>query len=337
MAAKPLVSIITPCYNGETFLDRYFTSILNQTYPNIELIFVNDGSTDKTKEIALSYKEKIENKGYSFHYIYQENAGPAVAINTGLKVFTGDYLTWPDSDDWMTNDCVEKKVNYLEQHYELGLVTCLCAFVDEKNLQKVIYAETFPNIRSRNVFEDILMLKLHVACGSYMLRSSMFLDVNPQRKIYETRRGQNWQMLLPISCKYDCGFLPEILYYIVVRNNSLSHHDNDYDSKIKNTFLYEDILINVVKSISDLNDNQKANYLSMVKNKYCKVRFELACLHKNRDDIEKYYETLHEDNLVDKKIRIKHVRAKSKFIDFVFKIAYLPIRISKKIIGLIKK
>ena len=51
---KPLVSIITPCYNGEAFLKRYFESILNQTYPNLELIFINDGSTDRTEEIALS-------------------------------------------------------------------------------------------------------------------------------------------------------------------------------------------------------------------------------------------------------------------------------------------
>ena len=58
----PLVSVITPCYNGEKYLDRYFKSILDQTYPNIELIFVNDGSNDKTEEIALSYKNKLEEK-----------------------------------------------------------------------------------------------------------------------------------------------------------------------------------------------------------------------------------------------------------------------------------
>ena len=60
---KPLVSIITPCYNGEAFLKRYFESILNQTYPNLELIFINDGSTDRTEEIALSYRERLEKRG----------------------------------------------------------------------------------------------------------------------------------------------------------------------------------------------------------------------------------------------------------------------------------
>lgn len=67
---KPLVSIITPCYNGEAFLKRYFESILNQTYPNLELIFINDGSTDRTEEIALSYRERLEKRGIT--YIYEK-------------------------------------------------------------------------------------------------------------------------------------------------------------------------------------------------------------------------------------------------------------------------
>lgn len=60
---KPLVSIITPCYNGEQYIDAYFQSILAQTYTRLELIFVNDGSTDKTEEVALSYREQLEQKG----------------------------------------------------------------------------------------------------------------------------------------------------------------------------------------------------------------------------------------------------------------------------------
>ena len=100
---KPLVSIITPCYNGEAFLKRYFESILNQTYPNLELIFINDGSTYRTEEIALSYRERLEKRGITYIYEKQENAGQAAALNRGLKLFTGEYLTWPDSDDEMVS------------------------------------------------------------------------------------------------------------------------------------------------------------------------------------------------------------------------------------------
>ena len=58
MSINSLVSIITPCYNGEDYLPQFFESVLNQTYPNIELIFINDGSTDNTEKVALSYRDR---------------------------------------------------------------------------------------------------------------------------------------------------------------------------------------------------------------------------------------------------------------------------------------
>ena len=67
---NPLVSIITPCYNGENYLERYLDSVLEQTYDNIELILVNDGSNDKTSEIANRYKSKFADNGYVYIYIY---------------------------------------------------------------------------------------------------------------------------------------------------------------------------------------------------------------------------------------------------------------------------
>ena len=72
---QPLVSIITPCYNGEPYLDQYFDSILKQTYQHLELIFVDDGSTDRTSEIAENYREKLEDRGIRYILLKQENRG----------------------------------------------------------------------------------------------------------------------------------------------------------------------------------------------------------------------------------------------------------------------
>ena len=91
---KPVVSIITPCYNGEKYIKRYMNSILEQTYPYLELIFINDGSNDCTEEIVLSYEEKLQNKGIKFVYLKQKNKGQAAALNSGLKKFNGEYVTW---------------------------------------------------------------------------------------------------------------------------------------------------------------------------------------------------------------------------------------------------
>ena len=71
----PLVSLITPGWNGVSFVGRLLDSILNQTYPNMEYIYIDDGSTDGTKDVVLSYKEKFQKAGISFEYVYKENGG----------------------------------------------------------------------------------------------------------------------------------------------------------------------------------------------------------------------------------------------------------------------
>ena len=84
---KSLVSIVTPCYNGELYLDRFFQSVLNQTYPALELVFVNDGSTDGTEAVVDRYRPLFQKRGIRFIYEYQENQGQAAALNRGLKLF----------------------------------------------------------------------------------------------------------------------------------------------------------------------------------------------------------------------------------------------------------
>ena len=103
---NPLVSIITPCYNGENVMHRLLDSILSQTYSNIEFILINDGSTDHSEEIWYQYEKKFNEKGIKTIYIHQRNQGLGAAINAGLKVFTGDYLCWPDIDDYFEREVI---------------------------------------------------------------------------------------------------------------------------------------------------------------------------------------------------------------------------------------
>lgn len=78
---EPLVSIITPSYNSEKYLDAFFISILEQDYEKYEMIFINDGSTDRTENIVYKYKEKFEERNIRFVYLKQENGGQAKAMN----------------------------------------------------------------------------------------------------------------------------------------------------------------------------------------------------------------------------------------------------------------
>ena len=218
---NPLISIITPCYNGEKILERFLESVLKQTYDNIELILVNDGSTDKTDNIANKYKGKFNEKGYAYIYIYAYNGGVAAATNKGLAVLKGKYFMLADSDDILEPDCVLKKVEYLEKKPEIALVAGKAKRVNENNINQII---GYLYNKSQNWCEDIVF-KDGVVCngGIYMLRTEKFLKIYPQRHIFESRAGQNYQILIPMTYYFKYGTIDDIVYTYVVRQNSLSH------------------------------------------------------------------------------------------------------------------
>lgn len=107
----PKVSIIIPVYNGSNFLHEAINSALAQTYQNLEVIVVNDGSNDagETERIALSYGERIR-------YLHKQNGGVATALNLGIEQMTGEYFSWLSHDDMYTPDKIAKQIQKLQQH-----------------------------------------------------------------------------------------------------------------------------------------------------------------------------------------------------------------------------
>ena len=103
---KPLVSIVTPCFNGERYVARFLDSILRQTYPKLELIFVNDASTDKTLE-KLAIWEKQYPDAITVITL-TENSKQGAARNVGMQYATGKYLGFVDSDDYVELSMFEK-------------------------------------------------------------------------------------------------------------------------------------------------------------------------------------------------------------------------------------
>jgi len=111
---RPLVSCVIPVYNGERYLAEAIASVLAQTYRPIELIVVDDGSTDGSAEVARSYDE--------VRYIYQPNRGVAVARNVGVEAARGDFIAFLDQDDvWMPNK-LDVQVGYLIERPNIGYV-----------------------------------------------------------------------------------------------------------------------------------------------------------------------------------------------------------------------
>jgi len=110
----PLISVIIPVYNGEKYLSRSLQSVFSQDYTHVEVIVVNDGSTDDSPDICKSFPET--------HYISQPNQGVAVARNRGIESSTGDYIAFLDQDDCWVPNKLTQQINYLEEHPEMDFV-----------------------------------------------------------------------------------------------------------------------------------------------------------------------------------------------------------------------
>jgi len=100
---QPLLSVIIPVYNAEKFLTRCISSVANQTYRNLEIILVDDGSTDNSADMCDIWK-KSDSRVHVYH---QKNAGPGVARNTGIELSRGGWITFVDSDDWVESGMYE--------------------------------------------------------------------------------------------------------------------------------------------------------------------------------------------------------------------------------------
>lgn len=118
---QPLISIVIPVYNGANYMREAIDSALVQTYTNIEIIVVNDGSKDdgETERIALSYGDKIR-------YFYKENGGVSTALNLGIKNMKGEYFSWLSHDDKYTEDKIERQIEALS-HFHGDNLVALCA------------------------------------------------------------------------------------------------------------------------------------------------------------------------------------------------------------------
>ncbi|MEX2336156.1 MAG: glycosyltransferase family 2 protein [Fulvivirga sp.] len=102
----PLISVIIPCYNHELYLGQAIESALSQTFPNVEIIIVDDGSSDDSAKIAKSYHQVI--------YFFQENQGSSAARNTGIILSQGDYIVFLDADDYLLPEALQINYQYLK-------------------------------------------------------------------------------------------------------------------------------------------------------------------------------------------------------------------------------
>lgn len=180
-----LVSIVVPVYNAEKYLDKCIASILNQTYENIEIILVNDGSNDKSSEILDSWKEK-DNRIVVKH---KENGGVSTARNLGIHLANGKWIMFVDPDDYLDSYIIEILVRDSE---DCDMVSCGCIVNGVDNVKEYSFFESDKDFVTEN---EKRFLLYNLVCPTYFRNDGIKIDFGvPWAKIYNREIINNFEL-----------------------------------------------------------------------------------------------------------------------------------------------
>lgn len=287
---KGLVSIITPCYNTASFVHRLLDSILEQDYPAIEMIAVDDGSTDNTISVLDSYRPRFELRGIPFTILRQENSGQSVAINNALKLVQGEFLLWPDSDDFYNRaDAVSLITKTFRQlPPDFGMVKMLPKYVNAE--LRDINGKYFIDENVRQFEQALFDEGFYWPPGFYALSVQAFDAVNPKREIYtEKRAGQNWQMVLPVLYSYKCYTLKENAFSVLLRNNSHSRPtDHSILPRLERIEVYERTILHTLDRIREMPEAEKEDYKKAIRLKYARQKLYVSSFFADKERARTY-------------------------------------------------
>lgn len=203
---NPIVSVIALCYNHEKFVEECLQSVVNQTYSNIELIIVDDFSTDKSREKILEFSKNNSNCKYIFN---QSNIGNCRSFNQALKISRGKYIIDLSTDDVLLQTRIEEQVNLMEVSDEIGVAFSDANYINEKsefigNFKKNV---KFP---IGNVYEDVLAGRCYTMPVTMMMRRTILEQLNGYD---ETLAYEDFDFWVRSSRICNFGYVPKMLSY----------------------------------------------------------------------------------------------------------------------------
>lgn len=310
-----LVSIIVPVYNVEKYLERCINSIIQQSYNDLEIILIDDGSTDASGKICDEYKEKDDR----IIVIHKENGGLSDARNAGIKIFTGEYVTFIDSDDYVSKNMVSNMLDILEKSS--------CRIVQVEFIKGYAYDYTFMETGEYRVYskrEAFENRDVHVCVCGKMYESSI------ARERYFPVGKINEDEYYTYKCVYEAekiAVMKDKMYYYFQQPNSIMHKKSSYlrldaleayderieyfhqkkeerlaNISIKEKCIRETLLYARAKGCTD--EKEKRSYLqSLFKSDYKKIRGQRYSV-KEQLFLESYYHIPKVINLIlERKVR----------------------------------
>lgn len=205
---SPKVSVIIPVFNGEKFIQRCISSVIRQTYKNLEIIVIDDGSSDNTKNVVVDNFPSVS-------YLYQRNCGPAAARNLGINKSTGDYIAFIDADDVWLPEKISMQIEALRKNPKIKVVHTNIEIMNDGKVDKTFY----PIDRQENkMFESLLLWTGSVVCSSILFSRECIEKVGNFDS--ELWTAEDVHLFLRMAYYYDFYFInqPLVIKY---------HHDSN--------------------------------------------------------------------------------------------------------------
>lgn len=211
-----LISVIVPIYNVEKYLDKCVSSIINQTYKNLEIILVDDGATDSCSSKCDDWKLKDSR----IVIIHKVNGGLSDARNSGLDIAKGQYYFFVDSDDWIRKDTIEILYKLIIEN-NAEIACCGVELQDEEGKILSCWSETScPNLMDSNQAMEQYLTKMSVGAMAWnkLYSSNLFSSIRyPIGKLHEDE-FTTWKVIFLAN---RIVYTPECLYYYIQRQGSI--------------------------------------------------------------------------------------------------------------------
>lgn len=216
-----LVSVIIPSYNHEKYITKSIEGVVNQTYNNIELIVIDDGSTDTSPKIIDKLAEQ-----YKFTFIHRPNKGLSATLNECISLSSGKYICVCASDDIYLEDKIEKQVNFMESNQKYGMSYGKIILLKDDGIETPL---TIKYSRSGWIFDDLVVNHFSIPAVTCMIRRSIITKLGG---FDENLWVEDWDMWLRIANEIEIGYIDEYLaYYRKHETNISSNSWKMYEAK----------------------------------------------------------------------------------------------------------
>ncbi len=209
--AGPSVSVNICCYNSEKFIKETIQSVLAQTFKDLEIIIVDDGSKDQTREMIHSFKDP------RIKYFYQENQGLSASRNRALALSSGEYIAILDHDDTWEPDKLELQAKLLGEKPEVGLVYSDALMTGENRKDISFFSINSPH---RGKVTEILIRRNFIPCPTVLMRKSFMEQIAPFRTDLQIAEEYEYFLRLSLVCEFDYINMPLAKYRLHPGNAS---------------------------------------------------------------------------------------------------------------------